>query len=151
MVAVKTRGSAINEQVIWKTRSLKDETGLYWQTTMGGEAPTWNTHGYREKLFLPQQRVLESRQAWSQWLLAATECSTKKVAVRQESGPLSRELSMEQLGPTTLSPALCGLQPPGFTPSWSSWPALSGEEGLLWKEGPWELVSRQGNESETPG
>lgn len=75
----------------------------------------------------------------------------KESGCNAESGPLSRELSMEQLGPTTLSPALCGLQPPGFTPSWSSWPALSGEEGLLWKEGPWELVSRRGNESETPG
>lgn len=48
----------------------------------------------------------------------------KESGCRQESGPLSRELSMEQLGPTTLSPALCGLQPPGFTTSWSSWPAL---------------------------
>lgn len=43
----------------------------------------------------------------------------KEVAVRQESGHLSGELSTEQLSQLALTPLLCRLQSAALAPSWS--------------------------------
>lgn len=63
---------------------------------------------YRQGLFLPD-RTLERLQDWSQLLLGAQKMAYKEVAVRQESGHVSRELSTAHLNPLALPPVLCRL------------------------------------------
>lgn len=60
-----------------------------------------HAQSYRHGLFLPD-RTLERLQDWSQLLLGAQKMAYKEVAVRQESGHVSRELSTEHLSPLAL-------------------------------------------------
>lgn len=72
----------------------------------------------RQEPFLPD-RNLERLQACSESVATGSQrTASKEVAVRQESGHLSGQLSTEKLSQPALRPILCRLQSTVLVPSW---------------------------------